>query len=41
MDRERGMAEHFPSGFPPPLAPPRKGEGNAVAIRRSVMLKRL
>ena len=29
-DREGGMAEHLPSGFPPPLTPPHKGEGNTV-----------
>ena len=27
-DRVGGIAEHLPSGFPPPLTPPRKGEGN-------------
>jgi hypothetical protein len=27
-DREGGMAEPLPSGFPPPLAPPHKGEGD-------------
>jgi SAM-dependent MidA family methyltransferase len=31
-DGEGGMAEQSPLGFPPPLAPPRKGEGNAPAI---------
>jgi len=24
------MAERLPSGFPPPLAPPHKGEGNSA-----------
>ena len=28
---EGGMADQLPSGFPPPLAPPRKGEGNATS----------
>ena len=28
-DREGGIAEHLSSGFPPPLTPPHKGEGNA------------
>jgi len=27
-DREGGIAEHSRSGFPPPLTPPRKGEGD-------------
>src|SRR5262245_66005024 len=27
-DRVRGIAEHRGVGFPPPLAPPHKGEGN-------------
>src|SRR6185503_6546829 len=27
-DRVGGIAEHLPSGFPPPLTPPHKGEGN-------------
>jgi hypothetical protein len=33
-DREGGIAEHQPSGFPPPLTPPRKGEGNPFAAGR-------
>jgi hypothetical protein len=31
-DREGGMAEHVPSGFPPPLTPPHKGEGNPRGV---------
>src|SRR3972149_4560073 len=31
-DREGGIAEHLPSGSPPPLTPPHKGEGNPVAV---------
>jgi len=30
-DREGGIAERLPSGVPPPLTPPHKGEGNPVA----------
>src|SRR5688572_25426084 len=30
-DREGGIAEHLRSGFPPPLTPPHKGEGNPRA----------
>ena len=29
-DRVGGLAEHQRSGFPPPLTPPRKGEGNPI-----------
>ena len=28
--REGGIPEHLPWGFPPPLTPPHKGEGNTV-----------
>ena len=31
-DREGGIAEHSLSGFPPPLTPPHKGEGNLRGI---------
>ena len=31
-DREGGIAEHWPSGFPPPLSPPHKGEGKRPPI---------
>src|SRR5581483_9811185 len=34
-DREGGMAEHKPSGFPPPLTPPHKGEGNPRTARNT------
>ncbi len=27
---EGGIAEHLPTGFPPPLTPPHKGEGNSA-----------
>jgi NADH-quinone oxidoreductase subunit M len=30
-DRVGGIAEHLPTGFPPPLPPPRKGEGDPRA----------
>ncbi len=30
-DREGGMAGPLSSGFPPPLAPPHKGEGDTAA----------
>jgi acyl-CoA synthetase (AMP-forming)/AMP-acid ligase II len=35
-DREGGIAEHLPSGFPPPLTPPHKGEGNRPVSRLAV-----
>ena len=31
-DREGGMAEQLPLGFPPPLTPPHKGEGNRARV---------
>ena len=31
-DREGGIAERLPSWLPPPLTPPRKGEGNPRAV---------
>jgi FAD/FMN-containing dehydrogenase/Fe-S oxidoreductase len=36
-DREGGIAEHLPSGFPPPLTPPHKGEGNPIALFRDLL----
>src|SRR5436190_21904777 len=32
-DREGGIAGHLLSGFPPPLTPPHKGEGNPAGAR--------
>ncbi len=31
-DREGGIAERLPSGFPPPLTPPHKGEGDLAVF---------
>ncbi len=31
-DREGGNHQHQPSGFPPPLSPPHKGEGNRATM---------
>lgn len=28
--REGGIADHLPSGFPPPPTPPHQGEGNLL-----------